>query len=63
MAKMEQDRGARNANYKSMTNAANSFFASMNAMSTFRTQNAKQISLELNRLLRIPASSSPNYCI
>ena len=51
MVKMEQDRGARNANYKSMTNAASSYLASMNAMSTFLTQNMAKISGELTRLL------------
>ena len=51
MVKMEQDRGARNANYKSMTNAASSYLASMNAMSTFLTQNMAQINVDLTRLL------------
>ena len=51
MVKMEQDRGARNANYKSMTNAATAYLASMNAMSTFLTQHATQITGELATLL------------
>ena len=51
MVKMEQDRGTRNANYKSMTNAASSYLASMNAMSTFLTQNMAQINVDLTRLL------------
>lgn len=51
MVKLEQDRGSRNANYKSMTNAGTSLVTSMNTMSKYLTQNAADISGELLRLL------------
>ena len=51
MVKMEQDRGSRNANYKSMVNATSTYVASMNTMNTFLTRNTREISDELRTLL------------
>ena len=51
MVKMEQDRGSRNANYKSMVNATSTYVASMNTMHTFLTKNTREISDELRILL------------
>ena len=58
MVKMEQDRGARNANYKSMTNAGTTFLATMNTMSKHLTQHTASVARELKELL-----GNPHYCL
>ena len=63
MVKMEQDRGSRNANYKSMVNATSTYVSSMNTMNSFLTKNAREISGELRTLLTTDCFELHKYFI